>query len=164
MNSRFWSSSLLETQPFTSLQILLTSPYVMHRQQVNTNIWFKLHLSKRLMCLHEGWWLAKCTHRENSPAAFQHHLLLYWQIVPERRDMLPWRIFCFYLHLCRAAPCLDWGTTALPVTLQRGAARKSHHTHPPPEFCQATPEEPNPLLGKRASRRKSWCYHQKCLG
>lgn len=76
---------------------LCISSVLMCRQQVNTNTWIKLHLSKKLMCTHEGW-LATCTHRQGSPAAFQHNLPLYWQVAPERRNMFgePSASSCIY--------------------------------------------------------------------
>lgn len=134
----------------------------MCRQQVNTNTWLKLNLSKRFDVF--TWRMIGQIHtKEKSPAVFQHNLLLYWQVAPGGRNaalenLLP------IVAFVQAAPCLHWGPFALWVTLQRSAARKSHRTHPPPEFCQATPKESSPFLGKRASRRKIWCYHQKCLG
>lgn len=46
-------------------KFLLHFLMVMCRQQVNTNTWLKLYLSKRLMCSHEGW-LAKYTHTQRT--------------------------------------------------------------------------------------------------
>lgn len=129
----------------------------MCRQHMNANTQPKLHISVRLMWSHEGS-LAKCTHTENSPAASN--------IIFSIGELLQKEETCCLGESSASAcicPYLDWGPSALSVILQRGAARKFHCTHPPPEFLQATPKEPNPFQGKMASRRKIWCYHQKCL-
>lgn len=131
---------------------LCISSVLMCRQQVNTNTWIKLHLSKKLMCTHEGW-LATCTYRQGVQLLSNTISLSIGKLLQKEETCLG--NLLLLVAFMQAAPCLHWGPSALSVTLLRCAARKSHCTHPPPEFCQATPKEPNPFLGKRANRKKS---------